>query len=260
MASGVKHYIAVASGKGGVGKSMVAVNLAAALTAKGLKVGILDADIYGPSVPRMMGVAGQKPELADKKFVPVTAHGIQIMSIGFLVDEGAPVVWRGPMVQKALFQLIFDTAWDDLDVLIIDMPPGTGDVQLTISQKVPLSGAVVVSTPQDIALIDARKGIEMFGKVSVPVLGMIENMSVFLCPECGHESHIFGHGGAKEEAEKRGVPFLGGIPLTPEIRLQSDEGMPYVVKNPDTPESTVFADIAGKLIATLEEKYRRKLA
>lgn len=260
MDSGVKHYIAVASGKGGVGKSMVAVNLAATLAAKGLKVGILDADIYGPSVPRMLGVAGTKPEVIEKKFVPVTAHGMQIMSIGFLVDEGAPVVWRGPMVQKALFQLIFDTAWNDLDVLIIDMPPGTGDVQLTISQKVPLSGAVIVSTPQDIALIDARKGAEMFGKVAVPVLGMIENMSAFTCPECGHESHIFGHGGAEEEAKKRGLPFLGGIPLTPDIRLQSDEGTPYVIKNPDTPESSIFGEIAGELITTLEEKYRRKLA
>ena len=211
--AGIKHMIAVASGKGGVGKSTTAVNLALGFQANGLKAGILDADIYGPSQPRLLGLTG-RPQVADgKRLRPMEAYGLEAMSMGFLVDEGTPIIWRGPMVVSALTQMLRDVTWSDLDVLVIDMPPGTGDVQLTMAQQVPLAGAIIVSTPQDLALIDARKGLTMFRKVDVPVLGIIENMSTFICPKCGERSDIFGHGGAKLEAEKLGIPFLGGVPL-----------------------------------------------
>jgi len=227
----IKKIIAVASGKGGVGKSTVAVNLAAKLAASGQSVGLLDADIYGPSVPKMTGTEGYRPEQDQNgKIIPMLAHNMRIMSVAYML-EGAKqaLVWRGPMVQKALYQMLRDTAWtqkegEELDTLIIDLPPGTGDIQLTLVQKVPVTGAVIVSTPQDIALIDARKAIDMFAKVDVPILGLIENMSTHICPNCGHESHIFGHGGAREEAERLGVPFLGEIPLSADIREKSDNG------------------------------------
>jgi ATP-binding protein involved in chromosome partitioning len=245
---GVKNLIAVASGKGGVGKSTTAVNLALGFQAMGLKVGILDADIYGPSQPRLLGLSGN-PEMADNKLRPMTAYGLKSMSMGFLIDEGTPVVWRGPMVVQALQQMLYDVAWaedGDLDVLVIDMPPGTGDVQLTMAQQVPLSGAVIVSTPQDLALIDARKGLNMFRKVDVPVLGIIENMSYFLCPKCGERSDIFGHGGAEREAEKLGVPFLGGVPLHMNIRELSDAGRPITATEPKSPQAAVFRELAAK--------------
>jgi ATP-binding protein involved in chromosome partitioning len=226
----VKKIIAVASGKGGVGKSTVAFNFAIALAQTGLKVGLLDADIYGPSVPRLSGIANCKPGMKDGKLQPLEAHGVKLMSMGFLVDEEKPMIWRGPMVQTALYQMMRDVEWgsdeNPLDILIVDMPPGTGDAQLTMAQKVPLAGAVIVSTPQDLALIDARKAIEMFRKTNVPVLGIVENMSTYVCSNCGHEEHIFGHGGAKAEAEKLGVPFLGEIPLRADIREKSDAGVP----------------------------------
>lgn len=226
----IKKIIAVASGKGGVGKSTVAFNLAIALAQAGRKTGLLDADIYGPSVPRLTGVGFKKPETKDGKLQPLAAHGLKLMSMGFMVEEEKPMIWRGPMVQTALYQMLRDVEWgtdaDPLDVLVVDMPPGTGDAQLTLAQKVPLAGAVIVSTPQDLALIDARKAIEMFRKTNVPVLGIVENMSVYICQHCGHEEHIFGHGGARAEAEKLGVPFLGEIPLRSDIREKSDAGMP----------------------------------
>lgn len=222
-----KRVIAVASGKGGVGKSTVAMNIAAALAKNGESVGLLDADIYGPSIPRMSGLSGQKPaQNADGKIVPLTAHGMQVMSIGFMVAEDNPLIWRGPMAQSAFTQMVQDVAWNGLDTLVIDLPPGTGDVQLTMAQRMPLTGAIIVSTPQDIALIDVRKGIEMFKKVNVPIVGLIENMSYYCCPSCGHQDHIFGHGGAKAEAEKLGIPFLGEIPLNAEIRAKADAGEP----------------------------------
>lgn len=222
-----KNIIAVASGKGGVGKSTVAMNIACALAATGQKVGLLDADIYGPSVPRMTGLSGQKPEQNDAgKIVPLRAHNIDVMSIGFMIGEENPLIWRGPMVQSAFTQLCQDVAWEGLDTLIIDLPPGTGDIQLTMSQRVPLTGAIIVSTPQDIALIDARKGIEMFKKVNIPILGLIENMSYYCCPNCGHEDDVFGHGGAKAEALKLNIPFLGDVPLNGEIRQAADKGEP----------------------------------
>jgi ATP-binding protein involved in chromosome partitioning len=245
---GVAAVIAVASGKGGVGKSTVAANLAIALGQLGLKVGLMDADIYGPSVPRLFDIR-EKPKTDGKKIIPIEKHGIKIMSLGFLIREDEAVVWRGPMVQSALTQMLNDSTWAPLDILVLDMPPGTGDAQLTISQRVPLRGAVIVSTPQDIALIDARKGIAMFEKTKVPVLGIVENMSTFVCPNCGHESHIFGHGGARNEAKRMGVPFLGEIPLVPLIRETSDAGTPIMVAAPDSTEAQAFRAVAKEVAA-----------
>ena len=245
-----KHVIAVASGKGGVGKSTTSINLALALSKKGFKTGILDADIYGPSLPRLIG-QNKKPQTKDKKILPIEAWGLQTMSIGYLVEEDAPTIWRGPMVMSALEQMLRDVAWDGLDVLIIDMPPGTGDAQLTLSQRAELAGAIIVSTPQDLALIDARKGLNMFLKVNVPVLGLIENMSHFHCPSCGERSDIFGHGGARDEADRLGMPFLGEVPLQIEIRATSDAGTPIVASQPDSPQAASYFDIADALISSL---------
>ncbi len=253
---GVKHVIAVASGKGGVGKSTTAVNLALGLAANGLRTGLLDADIYGPSMPRMLGVK-EKPESADGKMLkPIERYGLRTMSIGYIVAEDTPMIWRGPMVSSALEQMLRDVQWGELDVLVVDMPPGTGDAQLTLAQRVALSGAVIVSTPQDIALIDARKGLAMFRKVAVPVLGIVENMSYFLCPKCGERSEIFGHGGAREEAQKLGVPFLGEIPLHLDIRTTSDSGHPIVVDRPDSPHSQAYRNIAGRVWKQLSAPQR----
>ena len=250
---GIKHIIAVASGKGGVGKSTTAVNLALGLKSLGLSVGILDADIYGPSQPRLLGVSG-RPEAADGRILnPMEGHGLKVMSMGFLVEEETPMIWRGPMVISALTQMLREVRWDDLDVLVVDMPPGTGDAQLTMAQQVPLAGAVIVSTPQDLALIDARKGINMFARVSVPILGIVENMSFFLCPSCGTRSDIFGHGGAEQEAEKLGVPFLGAVPLHMAIRETSDAGRPVVASEPDSPHARVFRDIAQQVWAQIDQ-------
>jgi ATP-binding protein involved in chromosome partitioning len=248
----VKNIIAVASGKGGVGKSTTAANLAIALKDQGLKVGVLDADIYGPSMPRLLGVHGQPQQLAGNKLDPMRAYGLKVMSMGFLVDEETPMIWRGPMVMSALSQMLKDVAWGDLDVLVVDMPPGTGDAQLTMAQQVPLAGAVIVSTPQDLALIDARKGLNMFKKVNVPVLGLVENMSTFLCPHCGKPSDIFGHGGAKQEAQKLGVPFLGEIPLTMAVRETSDEGKPVVATDPESPVAQAYRELAAAAWEELE--------
>jgi len=253
---GVRAIIAVASGKGGVGKSTVAANLAIALGQLGLKVGLMDADIYGPSVPRLFDIR-EKPKTSGKKIIPIEKFGIKIMSLGFLVREDEAVVWRGPMVQSALTQMLNDSTWAPLDILVIDMPPGTGDAQLTISQRVPLRGAVIVSTPQDLALIDARKGLAMFSKTQVPVLGIIENMSLFVCPHCGQESHIFGHGGARNEAAKMAVPFLGEIPLVPAIRETSDSGEPIVVAAPHGKEAQAFRAIAAEVAAGVASEPRQ---
>jgi ATP-binding protein involved in chromosome partitioning len=253
---GVKHIIAVASGKGGVGKSTTAVNLALGLAANGVSTGLLDADIYGPSMPRMLGVK-EKPESADGKMLkPIGRYGLRTMSIGYIVAEDTPMIWRGPMVSSALEQMLRDVQWGELDVLVVDMPPGTGDAQLTLAQRVALSGAVIVSTPQDIALIDARKGLSMFRKVAVPVLGIVENMSYFLCPKCGERSEIFGHGGAREEAGKLGVPFLGEIPLHLDIRTTSDSGHPIVVAEPDSAHSQAYRNIAGRVWKQLSAPQR----
>jgi ATP-binding protein involved in chromosome partitioning len=248
---GVAHIIAVASGKGGVGKSTTAVNLALGLKEQGLKVGVLDADIYGPSMPRLLGIKGQPQQLADNRLQPMEAYGLKVMSMGFLVDEETPMIWRGPMVMSALSQMLKDVAWGELDVLVVDMPPGTGDAQLTMAQQVPLAGAVIVSTPQDLALIDARKGLNMFRKVDVPVLGLVENMSTFICPHCGTRSDIFAHGGAKHEAERLHVPFLGEVPLTLAIRETSDLGRPVVVSEPNSPAAGVYRAMAAKIWAPL---------
>jgi ATP-binding protein involved in chromosome partitioning len=248
---GVGAIIAVASGKGGVGKSTVAVNLALALSKLGLKTGLLDADIYGPSVPRLLDIKERPNSRDGQKLDPIEKLGLKTMSIGFLVKEDEPMIWRGPMVMSALSQMLSDVAWAPLDVLVVDMPPGTGDAQLTMAQRVPLKGAVIVSTPQDIALIDARKGIAMFQKTQIPILGIVENMSVFVCPECGHESHIFGHGGARETAEKLAVPFLGEIPLVPEIRETSDAGTPIVAQAPESREAGAFMTLAKSVAESL---------
>ncbi|TAJ37888.1 MAG: iron-sulfur cluster carrier protein ApbC [Reyranella sp.] len=254
--AGVKHIIAVASGKGGVGKSTTAVNLALGLAANGVTTGLLDADIYGPSMPRMLDVK-EKPESIDGKALkPIERYGIKTMSIGYIVAEDTPMIWRGPMVSSALEQMLRDVEWGDLDVLVVDMPPGTGDAQLTLAQRVALSGAVIVSTPQDIALVDARKGLNMFRKVAVPVLGIVENMSYFLCPKCGERSEIFGHGGAREEADKMGVPFLGEVPLHLDIRTTSDSGHPIVVSKPDSAHAQVYKNIAGRVWKQLTANQR----
>ncbi|HLY05929.1 MAG TPA: Mrp/NBP35 family ATP-binding protein [Rhizomicrobium sp.] len=253
---GVAAIIAVASGKGGVGKSTVAANLALALGRLGLKTGLLDADIYGPSVPRLFDIR-EKPQSRDGKVLePIEKFGIKAMSIGFLVREDEPMIWRGPMVTSALSQMLGDVAWAPLDVLVVDMPPGTGDAQLTMAQRVPLKGAVIVSTPQDLALIDARKAIAMFKKTQVPILGLVENMSVFVCPNCGHESHIFAHGGARAVAETLAVPFLGEIPLVPSIRETSDAGVPIVVHEPDSREAAAFLAVADGVATALSAPVR----
>ncbi|PLW76774.1 iron-sulfur cluster carrier protein ApbC [Cohaesibacter celericrescens] len=257
---GVKHIVAVSSAKGGVGKSTTAVNLALALKANGLKVGILDADIYGPSIPRLLNIK-EKPTTVEGTRIlqPIMAYGIAAMSIGLLVEEDAPMIWRGPMVVSALTQMLRDVAWNmegDLDVLVVDMPPGTGDIQLTMAQQVPLSGSVIVSTPQDLALLDARKGIAMFKKVSIPILGIVENMSYFLCPSCGEKHDIFGHGGARETAEKIGIPFLGEIPLYMDIRERSDSGCPIVATEPDDPHSAIYLQLAKDVAQGLQTSSR----
>jgi ATP-binding protein involved in chromosome partitioning len=253
MVPGVTSIIAVASGKGGVGKSTTAVNLALALKDHGLRVGILDADIYGPSMPRLLGLKGQPQQISGNQLAPMEAYGLKVMSMGFLVDEETPMIWRGPMVMSALSQMLKDVAWGELDVLVVDMPPGTGDAQLTMAQQVPLAGVVIVSTPQDLALIDARKGLNMFRKVNVPVLGLVENMSTFVCPHCGERSDIFGHGGARSEAARLGVPFLGEVPLVPVIRETSDTGRPVIATAPTSPAAEAFRAIAARAVAALEE-------
>ena len=254
----VKNIIAVASGKGGVGKSTTAVNLALALVAEGAKVGVLDADIYGPSIPRMLGVSG-KPDSKDGQHIePKLAHGLQAMSIGFLIEEDTPMIWRGPMVTQALTQLLNETNWVDLDYLIIDLPPGTGDIQLTLCQRVPVSGAVIVTTPQDIALLDARKGLKMFEKVEVPVLGIVENMAIHICSQCGHAEHIFGSGGGEHMAKEYDVPLLGSLPLDIHIREQADGGTPTVAVDPDGKVAAMYREIARKTAAQLSLRSRSK--
>ncbi|QWD46526.1 iron-sulfur cluster carrier protein ApbC [Polynucleobacter paneuropaeus] len=244
---GVKNIIAVASGKGGVGKSTTAANLALALSAEGARVGILDADIYGPSLPMMLGINGRPQTKEESTIEPMEGHGLQASSIGFLVDQDSPMVWRGPMVTSALEQLLRQTRWRDLDYLIVDMPPGTGDIQLTLSQKVPVTGAVIVTTPQDIALLDARKGLKMFEKVGVPIIGIVENMSTYICPSCGHEEHVFGSGGGQKMCSDYGVDFLGSLPLNLSIREQSDAGCPTVVAEPNGAISQVYKQIARQV-------------
>ena len=252
LLAGVKNIIAVASGKGGVGKSTTAVNLALALAAEGARVGVLDADIYGPSQPQMLGLQGAQPASPDgKTLTPIEAFGVQAMSIGFLVDVETPMVWRGPMATQALKQLLTETNWQDLDYLIVDMPPGTGDIQLTLSQSVPLTGAVIVTTPQDIALLDARKGVKMFEKVGVPILGVVENMSLHICPNCGHESHIFGSGGGQKMCEDYGIAFLGALPLDMQIRSEVDAGRPTVVAEPDGRIAGLYGEIARKVAGSV---------
>jgi len=244
---GVEAVIAVASGKGGVGKSTTAVNLALGLRDLGLKVGILDADIYGPSMPKLLAIRERPQMLGGNRLKPIARHGMSVMSIGFLIDEETPMIWRGPMVMSAITQMLRDVEWGTLDVMVVDMPPGTGDAQLTMAQQVPLKGAVIVSTPQDLALIDARRGIAMFRRVNVPVLGIVENMSYFLCPHCGERSEIFGHGGARHEAERLDVPFLGEVPLDMEIREKSDAGLPVVAIAPDGPHAKIYRGIAERV-------------
>jgi ATP-binding protein involved in chromosome partitioning len=252
---GVRNIIAVASGKGGVGKSTTAVNLALALSAEGARVGLLDADIYGPSQPQMLGIGDQRPVSEDgKTMIPLEAYGIQAMSIGFLIDPDTPMVWRGPMATQALNQMLKDTAWDDLDYLVIDMPPGTGDIQLTLSQSVPVTGAVIVTTPQDIALLDARKGVKMFEKVGVPILGVVENMSIHICSKCGHEEHIFGQGGGAKMCADFNVPFLGALPLDIQIRTEADSGAPTVVADPDGRIASIYKQIARKVAVRIGER------
>ena len=248
---GIKSIIAVASGKGGVGKSTTSVNLALGLLKNGLKVGVLDADIYGPSMPRLLGIS-DRPSANGRILNPLEGYGLKVMSMGFLVEEETPMIWRGPMVISALTQMLREVAWGELDVLIVDMPPGTGDAPLTMAQQVPLAGAVIVSTPQDIALIDARKGLNMFRKVEVPILGIIENMSTFVCPKCGERSDIFGHGGARNEAENLGVPFLGEIPLHMDIRSNADGGTPVTVSAPDSQHAKVYCSIADQVMNRIQ--------
>ena len=254
----VKNIIAIASGKGGVGKSTTAVNLALALQAEGAKVAILDADIYGPSQPRMLGVSKLKPETSGEgKLLPILGHGMQSMSIGYLVGEDNPMIWRGPMVTQALEQMLRDTLWRGVDYMVIDLPPGTGDTQLTLSQKIPVSGSIVVTTPQDIALIDAKKGLKMFEKVNIPILGIVENMSLHICSKCGHEEAIFGSGGGKSMAAEAGVNFLGALPLEMDIRTDVDEGTPTVAKHPDGQVAEIYKAIARKISSKLTEQARQ---
>jgi ATP-binding protein involved in chromosome partitioning len=244
---GVEAIIAVASGKGGVGKSTTAVNLALGLRDLGLKVGILDADIYGPSMPKLLAIREKPETIGGTRLKPIMRHGLAVMSIGFLIEEETPMIWRGPMVMSALTQMLREVEWGTLDVMVVDMPPGTGDAQLTMAQQVPLKGAVIVSTPQDLALIDARRGIAMFRRVNVPVLGIVENMSTFICPNCGTRTDIFGHGGARAEAERLGVPFLGEVPLDIVIRENSDAGKPVVATQPDGPHAKSYRNIAARV-------------
>ena len=257
---GVAAIVAVASGKGGVGKSTTAVNLALGLRDLGLKVGVLDADIYGPSVPKLLAIRGRPETLGGNRLKPMTGYGLTVMSIGFLVAEETPMIWRGPMVMSALTQMLREVEWGTLDVMIVDMPPGTGDAQLTMAQQVPLAGAVIVSTPQDLALIDARRGVEMFKRVNVPVLGVIENMSYFVCPKCGERSDIFSHGGAQHEAERLGVPFLGEVPLHMAIRETSDAGRPVVATDPDGPHAKIYREIAARVRDQLAGKVAGRAA
>jgi ATP-binding protein involved in chromosome partitioning len=252
----VKNIVAVASGKGGVGKSTTAVNLALALAAEGASVGVLDADIYGPSQPMMLGIAGRPESVDGKTIEPMERHGVQAMSIGFLIEIDTPMVWRGPMVTQALEQLLTETRWREIDYLVVDMPPGTGDIQLTLAQKVPVTGAVIVTTPQDIALIDARKGLKMFEKVGIPILGVVENMSLHICPNCGHESHIFGSGGAEQMCKDYDIDLLGSLPLDIAIREQADSGMPTVVADPDGRVAQIYKQIARRIAVKIAEKAR----
>jgi ATP-binding protein involved in chromosome partitioning len=254
---GVGAIIAVASGKGGVGKSTTAVNLALGLKANGLAVGILDADIYGPSIPRLLHLSGRPETIGGRLLKPKEAYGLKVMSMGFLVEEETPMIWRGPMVISALTQMLREVEWGNLDVLVVDMPPGTGDAQLTMAQQVPLAGAVIVSTPQDLALIDARKGLNMFRRVDVPVLGIVENMSYFVAPDTGKRYDIFGHGGARAEAERMGVPFLGEVPLVMAIREMSDAGTPIVVAEPDGPHARAYREIASRVAAAIKSEGSR---
>jgi ATP-binding protein involved in chromosome partitioning len=256
LVPGIKNIIAVASGKGGVGKSTTAVNLALALAAEGASVGMLDADIYGPSQPMMLGISGRPESKDGKRIEPMEGHGLQASSIGFLIDVDTPMVWRGPMVTQALEQLLKDTNWRELDYLVVDLPPGTGDIQLTLAQKVPVTGAIIVTTPQDIALIDARKGLKMFEKVGIPILGIVENMSFHVCPKCGHESHIFGSGGAERMAKDYGTELLGQLPLDESIRSQADSGKPTVVSDPDGPLAAIYRKIARRAAVKIAESQK----
>jgi len=256
LVPGIKNIIAVASGKGGVGKSTTAVNLALAMAAEGASVGILDADIYGPSQPMMLGISGRPESKDGKSLEPMEAHGLQAISIGFLIDSDTPMVWRGPMVTQALEQLLKDTRWRDLDYLIVDLPPGTGDIQLTLAQKVPVTGAVIVTTPQDIALIDARKGLKMFEKVGIPILGVVENMALHVCPQCGHGSHIFGQGGAARMCKDYAIELLGQLPLDAQIRAQTDSGKPTVVSDPDGQVATIYKTIARRCAVKIAESQK----
>ena len=250
MLPDVKNIVAIASGKGGVGKSTISVSLSVALAGSGAKVGLLDTDIYGPSIPIMMGVT-ERPEIKGEKLIPIIKYGVSLMSIGFLIAEDTPLIWRGPMVMKAVEQLLTDVEWGELDYLLVDLPPGTGDVQLTLAQKVPLSGTVIVTTPQDVALLDVVRGIAMFNKLNVPVLGVIENMSFFLCPHCGERTDIFSHGGGEAAAKKLGVPFLGEVPIDLKIRAGGDAGRPILVDDPESPQSKVFIRIGEQLAARI---------
>lgn len=253
---GVKNIIAVSSGKGGVGKSTTAVNLALALAAEGARTGILDGDIYGPSIPTMLGISGRPTSPDGKTIDPMLNHGLQASSIGFLIDEDSPMVWRGPMVTQALEQLLRDTRWEDVDYLVIDLPPGTGDIQLTLAQKVPVTGAVIVTTPQDIALMDARRGFKMFEKVGIPILGVVENMSIHICSNCGHEEHIFGEGGAERMCSEYDTEFLGALPLSKDIREQADSGKPTVVADPDSRAAEIYRQIARRVAVKIAEQQK----